>query len=43
MKSYDLLKESIEFASKQLEAFKATKSLDDVSNNGNYSFISKNY
>lgn len=31
MKPYDLLKESIEFASKQLETFKATKSLDDVS------------
>ncbi|KFL44623.1 hypothetical protein CH76_02170 [Lysinibacillus sp. BF-4] len=31
MKPYDLLKGSIEFASKQLEAFKVTKSLDDVS------------
>lgn len=31
MKPYDLLKESIQFASKQLEVFKATKSLDDVS------------
>ncbi|PGS05885.1 hypothetical protein COC45_25770 [Bacillus cereus] len=31
MKPYDLLKESIEFASKQLEKFKATKSLDNIS------------
>lgn len=31
MKPYDLLRVSIQFASKQLEVFKATKSLDDVS------------
>ncbi|WP_342558302.1 DUF5677 domain-containing protein [Metasolibacillus sp. FSL K6-0083] len=30
MKPYDLLKESIKFASKQLEDFKVTKSLDDI-------------
>ncbi|MEB2301598.1 DUF5677 domain-containing protein [Lysinibacillus xylanilyticus] len=31
MKPYDILKESIEFGSKQLEDFKATKSLNNVS------------
>lgn len=30
MKPYDLLRESIQFASKQLEDFKATRSLDDI-------------
>lgn len=30
MKPYDLLKEPIQFASKQLEDFKATRSLDDI-------------